>query len=247
MNTAREHSHTRLEIALIMIHFQHVSKVYARRGDSVTAFQCNDLSISQGEYVAVIGPSGSGKTTFLSLVGGMLSPTEGEIFLDAVSIYQLASSERSAIRRQLMGFVFQTFNLIPYLNALQNVQVPLCLSGMSPADQIDLARQSLERFGLGDRLDHQPYELSVGQQQRVALARTLVNNPKLILADEPTGNLDPDSREVVLQAFDQCHAEGRTIVMVTHDPVAARRAQRTLILRSGQLMDVDPDSITQAA
>lgn len=224
-----------------MIRLQHVNKLYTRRGETVAAFQCADLTIQAGEYVAVVGPSGSGKTTLLSLLGGMLSPTSGEVFFDGQSLYKLSPAARSAIRAQRMGFVFQTFNLITYLSALQNVQIPLSLSGVTIAEQAARARQALERFGLGDRLSHRPAELSVGQQQRVALARTLVNNPRVILADEPTGNLDPESREIVLQAFDQCHLEGRTIVMVTHDPIAATRAQRTLLLRSGQLGDVTED------
>lgn len=230
-----------------MIHLQQVTKLYSRRGETVTAFQCPDLTIQTGEYVAIVGPSGSGKTTLLSLLGGMLSPTSGEVFFDGQSLYKQSPAARSAIRAERMGFVFQTFNLITYLSALQNVQIPLCLSRLTATEQVDRATQALERFGLGDRLSHRPAELSVGQQQRVALARTLVNNPQVILADEPTGNLDPESREIVLQAFDQCHQEGRTIVMVTHDPVAATRAKRTLLLRSGQLGDVPADQSHKAA
>jgi putative ABC transport system ATP-binding protein len=230
-----------------MISLQQVVKLYSRRGETVTAFQCPDLTIQTGEYVAIVGPSGSGKTTLLSLLGGMLSPTSGEVLLDGQSLYRLSPAARSAIRAERMGFVFQTFNLITYLSALQNVQIPLSLSGVTVAEQATRARQALERFGLGDRLSHRPAELSVGQQQRVALARTLVNNPQVILADEPTGNLDPDSREIVLQALDQCHQEGRTIVMVTHDPIAATRARRTLSLRSGQLGETPADQNHKAA
>ena len=141
-----------------------------------------------------------------------------------------------------MGFVFQTFNLVPYLTALQNVQVPLCLLNRPADEQHTRAAELLRRFGLGDRLQHRPSELSIGQQQRVALSRTLVNDPQLILADEPTGNLDPQSRETVLDAFDAAHREGRTIVMVTHDPVAASRATRVLTLRDGQLTQSDADA-----
>lgn len=220
-----------------MIHFNQVSKVYTRRGEAITAFSCQCLTINPGEYVAIVGPSGSGKSTLLSLLGGMLTPTTGKVLFDGISLYDLSPAERSEIRRQRMGFVFQTFNLIPYLSAIQNVQVPLCLLNMKAEEQESHAVEMLKRFGLAERMHHLPSEMSVGQQQRVALARTLINNPKVILADEPTGNLDPESREVVLQAFDECRDDGRTIIMVTHDPQAANRAQRCLELRSGQLTD----------
>ncbi len=230
-----------------MIHLTQVSKRYSRRGETITALKCDALTIRTAEYVAIVGPSGSGKTTLLSLLGGMLSPTTGEVFFDDTSLYKLSPAERSAIRSERMGFVFQTFNLIPYLSALQNVQIPLCLSGRGVAEQKEQALLLLERFGLKDRVHHRPSELSVGQQQRVALARTLVNGPKVILADEPTGNLDPESREVVLQAFDECHREGKTIVMVTHDPLAAQRAQLRLVLKAGELSNGDFDSSKRVA
>ena len=220
-----------------MIRLENVVRTYVRHGQTVTALQSEYLQIQAGEYVAVVGPSGSGKTTLLSLLGGMLSPTAGRIYLDNLSLYEQTVAARSAIRLARMGFVFQTFNLIPYLTALQNVQVPLGLNGAAQNVQDSLATTMLRRFGLGDRLNHKPSELSVGQQQRVALARTLVNDPQIILADEPTGNLDPDSREVVLKAFDDCHAEGRTIVMVTHDLAAAARAERRLVLRDGTIRE----------
>lgn len=224
-----------------MIRLENVSKHYSRRGETVTALKNADMTISNGQYVAIVGPSGSGKTTMLSLLGGMLSPTIGKIWLAETSIYDLPVSARSSLRSQWMGFVFQTFNLIPYLTALQNVQVPLCLQGQSAAGQEQRATELLARFGLADRLHHRPSELSVGQQQRVALARTLVNDPKIILADEPTGNLDPESRAAVLDAFDAAHREGRTIIMVTHDSVAARRASHVLTLRAGELADSQAD------
>jgi putative ABC transport system ATP-binding protein len=222
-----------------MFQLHNVVKQYTRRGEIVTAFRCMDLTIEQSEYVAMVGPSGSGKTTLLSMLGGMLSPTTGSIRLDGTSVYELSAAARSQLRGQRMGFVFQTFKLIPYLTALQNVQVPLCLLGHPQAEQEAQAARMLDRFGLGERLRHRPAELSVGQQQRVALARTLVNNPRIILADEPTGNLDSESREVVLGAFDEAHREGRTIIMVTHDPVAAGRASRSLTLHRGELTDAN--------
>jgi len=220
-----------------MIRLENVKRTYSRHGQTVTALQCENLRISAGEYVAVVGPSGSGKSTLLSLLGGMLSPTSGRIWLDGTSVYEQSVVARSAIRRERMGFVFQTFNLIPYLTALENVQVPLALNNVSPIHQVGLATAMLQRFGLGDRLNHKPSEMSVGQQQRVALARTLVNDPQIILADEPTGNLDPTSREVVLKAFDTCYDEGRTIITVTHDLTAAARAKRRLVLNDGQISE----------
>jgi putative ABC transport system ATP-binding protein len=220
-----------------MIRLENVKRTYTRHGQTVTALQCENLRISAGEYVAVVGPSGSGKSTLLSLLGGMLSPTSGRIWLDDTSVYEQSVISRSTIRRERMGFVFQTFNLIPYLTALENVQVPLALNNVSPVNQVGLATAMLQRFGLGDRLNHKPSEMSVGQQQRVALARTLVNDPQIILADEPTGNLDPTSREVVLKAFDTCYDEGRTIITVTHDLTAAARAKRRLVLNDGQISE----------
>ncbi len=220
-----------------MIRLENVKRTYTRHGQTVTALQCENLRISAGEYVAVVGPSGSGKSTLLSLLGGMLSPTSGRIWLDDTSVYEQSVISRSTIRRERLGFVFQTFNLIPYLTALENVQVPLALNNVSPVNQVGLATAMLQRFGLGDRLNHKPSEMSVGQQQRVALARTLVNDPQIILADEPTGNLDPTSREVVLKAFDTCYDEGRTIITVTHDLTAAARAKRRLVLNDGQISE----------
>lgn len=228
-----------------MFRFENVIKQYSRRGEQVTALECENLSIGKGEYVAIVGPSGSGKTTLLSLMGGMLSPTAGQVWLEDTSIYGLSAAERSALRSQRMGFVFQTFNLIPYLTALQNVQIPLCLLNQDRTEQERRAADMLSRFGLAERLHHRPAELSVGQQQRVALARTLVNDPQIILADEPTGNLDPESRETVLGAFDTAHREGRTVITVTHDPVAASRASRTLTLRQGVLQSCETVPVRQ--
>lgn len=218
-----------------MIRLENVSKVYSRRGHEVTAFSAASLEIQAGEYAAIVGPSGSGKTTLLSMLGGMLSPNSGRVWLDDVSLYELSVKERAEFRRRKLGFVFQTFNLVSYLTAIENVQIALFLAGVAPREQRDRAAALLERVGLGERFDHKPSELSVGQQQRVALARTLANNPAIILADEPTGNLDPDSRRVVLDFFDELHSGGATIVMVTHDSVAAERATNWLQLCSGTI------------
>lgn len=231
-----------------MYRLQNVTKKYDRRRDAVVAFQCDKLEIGAGEYVAVVGPSGSGKTTLLSLLGGMLSPTSGRILFEGQSLYDLPVEERTRIRRERMGFVFQAFNLIPYLTALENVQVPLLLMGLPATEQRRRAAALLERFGLGARLGHKPTELSVGQQQRVALARTLVNDPRMILADEPTGNLDPANRQLVLEILDEGCRAGRTVVMVTHDPDAAQRAQRQLHLCDGAVSEaIDTTKIAMSS
>ena len=229
-----------------MFHLQGITKIYRKRRQEVTAFRAEQLDIAAGEYVAVVGPSGSGKTTLLSLLGGMLSPDSGQVLFDGQSLYDLSLNERTRLRRERIGFVFQTFNLVPYLTALENVQVPLYLGGIAASEQRDRAAALLEKVGLGNRLDHKPGELSTGQQQRVALARTLANNPQLILADEPTGNLDPESREAILSMFDGFVSDGRTIVMVTHDPAAAARATRKVLLRDGAI-DREADASRHAA
>ncbi len=185
--------------------------------------------------MAIVGPSGSGKSTFLHLVGGMLSPTEGKVRIENDSLYDLTSDQRSALRKKKIGFVFQTFNLVPYLTALENVQVPLVLAGLGEEEQRRRAESLLGRVGLSDRLDHKPSELSVGQQQRVALARMLANDPALILADEPTGNLDPETSASIMDFLVELNGEGRTIVMVTHDPRVAARARRALKLVNGSI------------
>jgi putative ABC transport system ATP-binding protein len=226
---------------------QEVTKTYARRGREVTALRASALEIKVGEYAAIVGPSGSGKTTLLSVLGGMLTPNSGKVLLDGVSLYDLTVARRAALRRERIGFVFQTFNLVPYLTAVENVQIPLYLAGLSRAEQLTRAVELLNRVGLADRIDHKPSELSTGQQQRVALARTLANNPPVILADEPTGNLDPDSRRIILDFFDELHAEKRTIVMVTHDTAAAERAGRWLHLVDGTIAEASRGSLSRAA
>ena len=229
-----------------MLQLQGVTRIYSKRGHSVTALSAETLDIAKGEYVAVVGPSGSGKTTLLSTLGGMLSPTAGQVLLDGVSLYEQSVARRAQLRRESIGFVFQTFNLVPYLTAVENVQVPLYLAGLHKAEQRARAVWLLERIGLADRLQHKPSELSIGQQQRVALARTLANDPPVILADEPTGNLDAESRERVLEFLDELHRQGRTIVMVTHDVQAAARAQRKLCLRDGVVLGESHDAAKAA-
>jgi putative ABC transport system ATP-binding protein len=219
-----------------MLRMENVSKKYRHRGQLVTALDGADLSIGKGDFVAVVGPSGSGKSTLLLMLGGMLSPSSGRVLLEGQSIYDLKSDQRARLRKKKIGFVFQTFNLIPYLSALENVQIPLYLAGMDDTAQAERSTALLERVGLADRLHHKPCELSVGQQQRVALARMLANDPAVILADEPTGNLDPETTQHVIKFFEDVNNEGRTIVMVTHDPRAAERAKNTLRLTNGAIL-----------
>ena len=230
-----------------MIALQSVSKHFQHRGKSVAALAKVTLEIPKGDFVAVIGPSGSGKSTFLHLLGGMLSPTEGKVSIENESLYDLTSDQRSALRKKKIGFVFQTFNLVPYLTALENVQVPLVLAGLGDEEQKRRAESLLGRVGLSDRLDHKPRELSVGQQQRVALARMLANDPALILADEPTGNLDPETSASIMDFLVELNLEGRTIVMVTHDLRVAGRAKRALRLVNGSIQpDGQPRSLSAA-
>lgn len=220
-----------------MFELNDVVKSYVGRGRAVEALRVPELKVAAGDYVAIVGASGSGKTTLLSVLGGMLSPSSGRVQLDGVSLYDRTPDERARLRRDCIGFVFQTFNLVPYLSALENVQLPLYLSLMPPAQQRVRAAELLEHVGLGQRLGHKPHELSVGQQQRVALARTLANSPRVILADEPTGNLDPESRQMVLAFLDGLNQRGHTIVMVTHDRIVAAHAHRVLTLTQGNVRE----------
>jgi putative ABC transport system ATP-binding protein len=213
-----------------------VTKNYQLRRQPVTGLEDATLEITKGDFVSLVGPSGSGKSTLLLMLGGMLSPSSGRILLDGHSLYEKSTNQRARLRQQYIGFVFQTFNLVPYLTALENVQVPLFLGGVPRDQQRERAVAMLDRVGLADRLDHKPAELSVGQQQRVALARMLANDPAVILADEPTGNLDPETAAQVIDFFEEFNAEGRTIVMVTHDPRAAARARRMVRLVEGRLV-----------
>ena len=218
-----------------MLKLESVSKTYTHRGRTVKALDNATLEITKGEFVAVVGPSGSGKSTLLLTLGGMLSPASGRVLVDGQSLYDMDIERRAELRRRKVGFVFQTFNLIPYLTALENVQIPLLLSGIDGRAQQDRASSLLTRLGLADRVDHKPCELSVGQQQRVALARMLANDPAVVLADEPTGNLDPDTSRQIIDFLAEVNAEGRTVVMVTHDMRAAQRAKRILKLVDGAI------------
>ncbi len=219
-----------------MIALEQVTKHYRHRRGEVVGLNNIDLAIESGEFIALVGPSGSGKSTLLLVLGTMMSPTTGCVVVDDTSVYDLSVARRTQLRRAKIGFVFQTFNLIPYLTALQNVQLPLALAGAPISDQVSRASELLERVGLAERMDHKPSELSIGQQQRVALARTLANDPEIILADEPTGNLDPETRTQILRFFEEFNREGKTVVIVTHDPAVAEMAHRSVRIVDGQIV-----------
>lgn len=230
-----------------MLQFESVRKVYRNKQDEVVALDTTNLEIPEGDFVAIIGPSGSGKTTLLSILGAMSAPSEGRILLDGDSVYDLPINARAELRQNKIGFVFQTFNLIPYLTAMENVQVPMLLAKKHLQHQQQKAEELLEKVGLKERMHHKPAELSVGQQQRVALARMLANDPVIILADEPTGNLDPETKEQVMSFLTQFNEEGRTIVMVTHDLSAAGCAKRTLTLSAGMIRSEQEEQLLKLA
>jgi putative ABC transport system ATP-binding protein len=220
-----------------MIVLSNLSKTYNTKGNSVVALNEVSVAIEKGEFVSIVGPSGSGKTTLLLCMGGLIHPSVGKVNIDGASIYDLDIKERAIFRLRNLGFVFQTFNLIPYLTALENVQIPLSLAGTSDGTQTERAAELLKKLGLKDRLNHKPRELSIGQQQRVAIARALANNPKIIMADEPTGNLDPNTTNETVAYLNLLNQTGITVVMVTHNPGVAECAQRTLRLVDGRVME----------
>ena len=220
-----------------MIKIENLSKIYNSKRDAILALSEVTLSIKSGEFVSIVGPSGSGKTTLLLCMGGLIHPSRGKVTIGGDSIYDLDVKKRAIFRLINLGFVFQTFNLIPYLTALENVQIPLALAGNSDGRQSEKAAELLEKMGLADRLDHKPRELSIGQQQRVAIARALANDPKIILADEPTGNLDPDMTRETVSYLKLLNQTGITVVMVTHNPGAAEYSQRRLRLVEGRLIE----------
>lgn len=218
-----------------MIRAEKLTKRYRLRGKDIHALRDVSFEVKDGDFVIIVGPSGSGKSTLLLTLGGLIHPTSGNVFTGDTSIYELPAKERAEIRKRELGFLFQTFNLIPYLTALENVQISLYLAGKPSMEQRRIAAQLLEKVGLGNRLDHKPSELSVGEQQRVALARALANNPRVLLADEPTGSLDPSLSQEMIDWLRALHEEGHTIVMVTHDHEAVRYATRSLKLIEGSL------------
>lgn len=223
-----------------MLSMQHISKVY--RTDLVETHALRDFSVDvgDGEFVAVTGPSGSGKTTFLNIAGMLESFTSGTYMLDREDVSGLNDNDRSKIRNQKIGFIFQSFNLIPDLDLFDNVDVPLRYRGLKAADRKERIKQALETVGLASRMKHVPAQLSGGQQQRVAIARALAGEPRFLLADEPTGNLDSLMARQVLDLLEEINERGTTIIMVTHDAELARRAHRNVQLLDGQVTDFRP-------
>ena len=205
----------------------------------VRALNGVDLTIEAGEFVAIMGPSGSGKSTLMHIIGCLDSPTEGDYYLDGTLVSKMRRNELAAIRNAKIGFVFQSFNLLPHLNILKNVELPLMYAGLSAKQRSLKAREILDSVGLSDRLKHKPGELSGGQRQRVAIARAIVNSPSIVLADEPTGNLDSTSGGDILSIFEQLHARGNTMIIVTHDAAVAARADRIVQIHDGRIEDGD--------
>jgi putative ABC transport system ATP-binding protein len=212
-----------------------VNKVTKSYGDIFPIKDVN-LQIEDGEFISIIGPSGSGKTTLLNVVAGLLTPTQGEVIIDGVSLYKSKQRNRVDFRRKNFGFVFQSFNILPYLTALENIEVPLYLAGLKKKRQENLARELLERVGLKDKGTRFPSQLSIGEQQRVAIARALANNPRIIFADEPTGNLDMKTGKEVMCYIKKLNEKGVTILLVTHDSEMADFAQRKVKLVDGRLL-----------
>ncbi len=207
----------------------------------VDALRSVDVEIQRGELVALVGPSGSGKSTLLHLVGGLVRPTSGEIWVNGLELGRSSDRQLVAYRRDMLGFVFQNFNLMPILSAVENVEVPMMLANIPPGERRKRAMYLLEQLGLGERAEHRPSELSGGEQQRVAIARSLANNPQLILADEPTGNLDSHTgREIMRQLQRLIDEEGLTLLLVTHDMNVARYARRIIHLRDGSVQRIEP-------
>ncbi|MEW6718290.1 MAG: ABC transporter ATP-binding protein [Chloroflexota bacterium] len=224
-----------------LIQTNNLSKVYGMGEISVRALDNVSISIQEGEFVAVMGPSGSGKSTLMNIIGCLDRPTEGHYFLEGVDVSYMDRAQLAGIRNRSIGFIFQSYNLLPRTSALKNVITPLLYdrnNKRSAGDRLAKAQEVLEAVGLGDRMNHQPQELSGGEQQRVAIARALVNNPVLVLADEPTGNLDTHTGEEIMELLHKLHQDGRTIIMVTHDHEIAAHTQRTIHLRDGRIEDI---------
>ncbi|HKC12110.1 MAG TPA: ABC transporter ATP-binding protein [Vicinamibacteria bacterium] len=220
-----------------MIQMRGIRKVYSMGRVEVEALRGIDLDIGGNEYVAVVGPSGSGKSTLMNILGCLDTPSSGEYVLSGEAVAGLDRNRLAEIRNRHVGFVFQNFNLLPYASALENVELPLLFAGVSAKERRERAEEMLRRVELQDRMDHKPTELSGGQMQRVAIARALVNRPAMVLADEPTGNLDSGSGQGIVGLFGELHRGGQTILMITHDQAVARVASRIIQIRDGQIVE----------
>src|SRR5215472_8368810 len=220
---------------MALVELRNVSKIYRLGDEEIRALDDVSLDIQAGEFISIIGPSGSGKSTLMHILGCLDSPSKGTITLDGVMIQNASPRELASIRNRKIGFVFQFFNLLPKLNVLQNVELPMIYSGISTRERHQRAMAALEQVEMANRAKHRPSQLSGGQQQRAAIARALVNNPRLVFADEPTGNLDSHTGEAILQLFRKLSTEGRTIVLVTHDPDIAAVTPRRIEIRDGKI------------
>ena len=225
-----------------IIHVEALAREYVMGAERVLALRGLTLTIRRNEYVAIMGPSGSGKSTLMNLIGCLDTPTGGNYWLSGQEVSRLSDDALARVRNKEIGFVFQTFNLLPRATALHNVELPLVYAGVSARERRERAVRALTRVGLEQRMTHQPNELSGGQRQRVAIARALVNEPALLLADEPTGNLDSTTSEEIMKVFAELHAQGQTIVVVTHEPSIAEHAERVVVLRDGLLHSDTPNT-----
>jgi len=224
----------------IVIRTYDLWKTYVMGDQVINAVSGVDIEIHRGEYVAIMGPSGSGKSTLMNLIGCLDSPTEGEYFINGRLVSSMTDDELARIRNKEIGFVFQTFNLLPRATSLHNVELPLIYNGTPPAQHIEKAKAALAQVDLRDRMDHKPNELSGGQRQRVAIARALVNSPSILLADEPTGNLDTQTGNEIMALFERLHREGNTIILVTHENDIALHAHRVIHIRDGKIERDEP-------
>jgi putative ABC transport system ATP-binding protein len=225
-----------------IIRIRDLTREYRMGSERILALCGVTLEIHRNEYVAIMGPSGSGKSTMMNVLGCLDTPTAGEYWLNGEEVSRLTDDALARVRNREIGFVFQTFNLLPRATALHNVELPLVYAGVRARDRRERAAEALDRVGLGERMHHRPNELSGGQRQRVAIARALVNRPSILLADEPTGNLDSVTSDEIMEVFAALHAGGQTVIMVTHEPDIAARAQRRIVLRDGQ---VESDRVHQ--
>jgi putative ABC transport system ATP-binding protein len=219
-----------------IIKLNNVWKIYQMGDVKVEALRGLDFEVKRGEFVGIMGPSGSGKSTAVNMIGSMDYPTKGKIYLDGHDISKLSESDLSQIRGRKIGFIFQQFNLLGTLSALENVALPMMFQDKNKEERLEYSKKLLEMVGLGDRIHHKPPELSGGQQQRVAIARSLSNNPEVVLADEPTGNLDSKTGETVISFLEKLNKEGKTIIMVTHDEYVAKHANRVEFLEDGRIV-----------
>jgi putative ABC transport system ATP-binding protein len=233
--TASESYRQDLVDAGIVIRTEALAKVYQMGTEEVHALRGIDVEIRKGEYVAIMGPSGSGKSTLMNLIGCLDSPSSGRYWLAGRLVSELDDDELAYIRNKEIGFVFQTFNLLPRATALHNVELPLIYNGTPAEERVERAKKALERVDLVPRMNHKPNELSGGQRQRVAIARALVNNPSIVLADEPTGNLDSKTGEEIMSLFENLHGQGNTIILVTHEMDIAQHAHRVIYIRDGKI------------